>query len=511
MPWAKTHQPCPCGKSHDAYATDAKGDGFCFSCSKYHKGDGAEDTSFSYQFIDWRGVRADTFRKFDCAIKVAPNGEPVAVRYPYGPNAAKVRTIGRKEFLSQGDMKSATLFGKDIFPSGCAEGVIVTEGELDALSAYQMAKLPAVSVRSASSAFKDCSNELEYLGGFAKIYICFDNDEPGKEATRRVASLFGNKAYHVKLAGRDKDANDFAQRGAADEFGNVVFYSRRFIPEEITSSFADVDRILNEGRKRPIVTYPFRELQAMTYGIGRGITLLTALEGQGKTEIVRAIEAHVLRTTDVNIGVIHLEESKQRSVQGLAGYELGIPLHLPDSIASIPDVSEAYRRLTRRDERVHLINYFDGDDPNHALELIRFLVAKCECKIVFLDHVSQLVSALDGDDERKKLDYFSTKLEQMTQELDFALVMVSHVNDNGQTRGSRYISKVANVRIDLSRDHLSPSSLTRNTTYLTVSKNRDGAITGPAGALFFDRDTFMIEEFDPEKHQEEFVRAQASD
>lgn len=500
LAWSKVHQPCPCGKSHDAYAIDDRGAGYCFSCSKFTRADGSDSGDFTYQFIDWRGVRADTYRKFDCATKVAPNGEPVAIRYPYGPSAAKIRALGRKEFYSQGDMKNATLFGKDVFPSGCADSVIVTEGELDAISAHQMTKLPAVSVRSASSAFKDCSTELEYLNGFKRVYLCFDADEPGKEATRRVATLLGQRAYHVKLSGRDKDANDFLQRGAGEEFHNVVFYSRRFIPEEITSSFSEVDRILREAKAKPHFTYPFKELQAMTYGIGRGITLVTALEGQGKTEIIRAIEAHCLRTTEHNLGIIHLEESKQRSIQGLAGYELQLPCHLPDSLATVEDIGASYRRLARRDERVHIINYFDGDDPHHALELIRFLVAKCECKIVFLDHISQLVSALDGEDERKKLDYFSTKLEQMTQELDFALVMVSHVNDNGQTRGSRYISKVANVRIDLHRDHLAVDPISRNTTYLTVSKNRDGAVTGPAGALFFDRDTFMIEEFDPDKH-----------
>jgi hypothetical protein len=39
------------------------------------------------------------------------------------------------------------------------------------------------------------------------------------------------------------------------------------------------------------------------------------------------------------------------------------------------------------------------------------------------------------------LSYFSTRSEMVVKELDFGLIMVSHVNDLGQTRGSRFITR----------------------------------------------------------------------
>ena len=48
----------------------------------------------------------------------------------------------------------------------------------------------------------------------------------------------------------------------------------------------------------------------------------------------------------------------------------------------------------------------------------------------------------------RALDYLSTRLEMMVKELNYALIIVSHVNDFGQTRGSRYISKISDIRID---------------------------------------------------------------
>jgi predicted ATP-dependent serine protease len=105
-----------------------------------------------------------------------------------------------------------------------------------------------------------------------------------------------------------------------------------------------------------------------------------------------------------------------------------------------------------------------------------------------------VVSGLGGENERRALDYFSTRLEMMVKELDFALIIVSHVNDDGLTRGSRNISKVADIRIDLKRDLTASDDRLRNTTKLMVSKNRFSGRTGPAGELLFNPYTYTYSE-----------------
>ena len=105
-----------------------------------------------------------------------------------------------------------------------------------------------------------------------------------------------------------------------------------------------------------------------------------------------------------------------------------------------------------------------------------------------------LVTGYEGDDERKKLDYLSTRLAMMTRELDFTLFMVSHVNDDGKTRGSRNISKVADLIISLARNSEADTYDERNKTRLTVRGNRYAGLSGPAGALMFDPKTFKLSE-----------------
>src|SRR5690606_20435099 len=94
---------------------------------------------------------------------------------------------------------------------------------------------------------------------------------------------------------------------------------------------------------------------------------------------------------------------------------------------------------------------------------------------------------------RRKLDYLSTKLKKMAKELNFCLVMISHVNDDGQTRGSRNIEKIADTIIHLWRDKLSEDEIEKNTLRMTVEKNRLAGRTGQAEPLYFNTETFKLQ------------------
>lgn len=513
---------CPHCPSSDAYHVYQDGHGYCFSCQGYDKRAADElleelsevvclpiidpmtspDTSsFSYQFVPTRGITEATLRYYNVQTKcVGDEGTPIEVAFPYGEGALKIRGFDNKNFRSTGDMKNAALFGKDKFSKGSAKAITITEGEYDALSVYQMlgSKYPVVSVRSATSAAADCSKERDYLNSFEKIYLCFDNDEAGKRAKAQVARLFDfNKVYDVELT-EHKDANEYLLANKTDTFSKIWWNARRFLPEGIISAFSEFDAIIDTEKKKDAVAYPFPTVQEMTYGIRTGeVVLVTAMEGIGKTEILRAIEYHLLKTTESNIGLIHLEEDKERLLKGLAGYELKQPAHLPDVPVTREEIKDALHKCIRIDNRLHIYNHFGSDDPDVILDIIRFLVASCGCKYVFFDHITMAVSGLGDEDERKALDYISTRLAMMVKELDFALILVSHVNDEGKTRGSRNISKIADCWIHMDRDQQAPSEEQRNTTYLTFKKNRFGARTGPGGKLYFDLSTFLINELDP--------------
>ena len=50
-----------------------------------------------------------------------------------------------------------------------------------------------------------------------------------------------------------------------------------------------------------------------------------------------------------------------------------------------------------------------------------------DCKWIFLDHLSILVSGQDDGDERKSIDVLMTKLRSLVEETGVGLLLVSHL------------------------------------------------------------------------------------
>jgi twinkle protein len=483
-------------QSEDNLAVYDDGHKWCFSCLTYTPPEIKDEDVYTYEYLPLRNVDKSTFEFYGAKTKISRDGKPVSLGFPYPNSSYKIRTLDKKAFYSIGDIAKAGLFGRNKFAASSHKTVTITEGELDALSLYQVVRSPVVSVHSAASAGTDAGIDRAWLNSFERIVLAFDGDEAGREATRKVAKLFDyNKVFVVSFpGGTRKDANDYLRAGERDELYTIWTNARRFLPDEIKSSWEDFKKILAD-KPRDGVPYPFPTLNYMTYGIRTGESvLITAMEGVGKTEVMHAIEHQLLTETEDPIGAIFLEEPKRRHLQAIAGIHLARPAHLPDSGVTDAQTFQAVQDVVRVDERLHIYSHFGSDDPEVILDTIRFLVSARGCRYILLDHITMVVSGLGGKDERISLDYLSTRLEMMVKELDFALIVVSHVNDDGLTRGSRNISKIADIRLDLYRDITASDPITRRITRMVVSKNRFCGRTGPAGELLFDPATYTLNE-----------------
>ena len=285
------HGSCPDCNSSDAYCLYEDGHSYCYACETTHQliGDtniATTDTNphKGYEYVPWRGITKDTMSKFNVLSEVDSSGEPQNVMFPYPNGRTKIRSRINKIFMSKGSKQSETgnLFGMDLFPAGSAKAITITEGELDAMSVFQMmgSKYPVVSLSSANSK-KDIKHDYNYLNEFDRIYLCFDSDAPGQAAAKDIARLFDfNKVYLVKLDKGLKDANEYLQQGKITEFSKVWWAGGRYMPENIVSSFADISGIIDKDVTKQSIPYPFPTLNDMSYGIRTGeVVLFKAMEG----------------------------------------------------------------------------------------------------------------------------------------------------------------------------------------------------------------------------------------
>lgn len=212
------------------------------------------------------------------------------------------------------------------------------------------------------------------------------------------------------------------------------------------------------------VTYPFQELNKLTYGIRTGeLVTVTAGSGLGKSQFIREIVYHILCKTQDNIGLLFLEESVRKTALSLMSLSANAPLHLPDSDVSDSTKMEAFED-TLGTGRLYLFDHFGSTSVDNIINRVRYMAKGLGCKYIFLDHVSIVVSAQASGDERKALDEIMTKLRMLVQETGVALIVVSHLkrpdgkgHEEGaatslaQLRGSGSIAQLSDMVIGLER------------------------------------------------------------
>ena len=497
--WVLTNVKCPCGNSN-SYCEKEDGSGYCFhgGCKRYFPNKENFDIEESrFEFYPHRGLSKKTLEFYDIRTKFI-NDIPFETGFQYPDlNAYKFRRLGdnvpshQRYYVTEG-LSNPGLYGKHKFDPGSRESITICEGMYDAPAMYEIlhGQSACVSVTSSSNAKRDVTKDFEYVNSFKKIYLCFDNDQAGKQAAASIIPLFDfSKVYHVKFH-KYKDPTEYLENGDTEEIREAWKNARRFAPESIISSFNEIEKALEDGNDEMVVTWPFKGLNDKLYGIFAGeVTVIKAPEGVGKTTFFGAVEHHLLKSTKISIAIIHLEEKNSRTVKRLAGYELGMDAIKPDSSLTNRDILDAYRKAVGNDEtRVHIYSSWDVQDEDNFLANIRFMVVSAGVRVVCLDHVTWLGTGLADDDERKKLDRLTQKLKLMAEELGFALIEISAINDDGKTRGSRNISKAADNVIMLNRDITAFDPVVRSTIDFMIEKSRLGE-TGPGGSVIKDYDT----------------------
>ena len=530
--FVKYHLPCPLCSSSDAVSLNADGSAYCFSCQEYMREYDSEQeptitnrenetksfqTQSDFAEIVDRNIKVDTCKKYGVSVKIDSMGNITNHYYPYhDKQGAKIGTKTRftklKEFSIQGNTKNSGLFGEHLFTKN--KYIIITEGELDCLSAYQMFKTdkyetPVVSIKNGiTSAVKDVKNSLEWLeNNFDNVIINFDNDQQGKEGALKVAELFSpGKCKILNLPEEFKDASDCLTKNKIQAYVKSFWEAKVFAPDGIINANTLFDQI-SKPTIRSFVQYPFEGLNKITYGIRPAeLVTFTAGSGLGKTQVMREIVYHMIKKTKDNVGLLMLEETPVITSKGLMSLEANQRLHLPDVHLSKEEL-KTYFDKTVGTGRVFMFDHFGSNSIDNIVSRVRFLAKGLDCKYIIIDHVSIIVSDQSHGDERRALDEIMTRLRTLVQETGVAMMVVSHLrrpdgkgHEEGaatslsQLRGSAAIGQLSDMVIGLERDAQNDDPEVRNTTKIRVLKNRFAGITGPCCNLKYNIDTGRLDE-----------------
>jgi twinkle protein len=469
--------------------------------------------SFQGQIEDLpkRGIREDTTRMWSYRLGEV-GGKRAQLAYYLDPTtrqpvAAKVR-FPDKSFTWLGSPKAAPLYGQWLWRDG-GKMVVVTEGEIDALSVSQAQgnKWPVVSVQNgAQGAAASIRKAIDWLNKFETVVFMFDMDDPGQKAALECAKLLPpGKAKIARL--NLKDANELLTSGRGSEIIDAIWGAPVYRPDGIVGASELWDSVSRDDTTSS-VGYPFSGLTEKTGGIRkRELVTITAGSGIGKSLFCKEIAYDLLMKHNWKVGYVALEENTKRTVLGLMSIHINRPLHL--HTAEAKDNKDAFELVT---ENLYLYDSFGSIDPENLIERLRYMAVGLQCDALFLDHISIAISGLEEIDERRALDVMMTKLRSLVEETGVALFVVSHLkrpsqSDKGheqglqtslaQLRGSHAIAQLSDIVIGLERNQQGDNP---NETIVRVLKNRYNGDTGVSTSLLYGKDTGRLIEqsFTPE-------------
>mgnify|MGYP003334120359 FL=1 len=197
--------------------------------------------------IPARGLTEETCRHWSYAFG-SVSGKPAHLAHYLDANrnpvAIKVR-FENKSFMWLGDPSKVSLYGRWLWSP--SKKIVITEGEIDALTVSQLQqnRWPTVSVANgAQSAAKALKQEFEWLNQFESIVLMFDMDGPGQTAARECAELFEPGKVKIAKLPR-KDANECLLKGEGEAVIRAMWDAEVYRPDGIIDGRDLWEKIVN--------------------------------------------------------------------------------------------------------------------------------------------------------------------------------------------------------------------------------------------------------------------------
>lgn len=353
-------------------------------------------------------------------------GAVAAFAYHRGgkPYAAKFRAVSAKDWRSTQGV-SRGLYNEDCLRGDDALPVVITEGEVDALSVMQAGYTRAVSLPdgwTADGGKRDVLIDAEpLLRRASEIIVAGDNDEAGASLPRTVANILTGKVVKfVRWPDGCKDANDVLVRFGEGELARCLLEAKVMDPEGgFITGISDLPplparRVLRVGAK------PFDF--ALAFEVG-AMSVATGVPGHGKSTFTTFAAYHVAMAENVKVGMFSFETHPHRTRDHLCRLLTGQPWEKLSARQQI----EAAQTLDRHFRIVHRT----FDERAHALAWLRdnveTLAVRDNCKLIIIDPWNELEHLPEpGESMTNYINFALQQIRQWAEKFDTHICVVAH-------------------------------------------------------------------------------------
>ena len=354
-------------------------------------------------------------------------GECVAFPYLRGgrPYSAKFRSVAKKDWRSSQGI-SRGLYNEDCLRHGSTP-IVITEGEIDALSVMQAGFTRSVSLPDGWSANGDkrqCLIDAEaQLRASPYVIVAGDNDEAGRSLPKAVANiLLGHDVRYVTWPDGCKDANDVLVQFGEGELARCLTEARKVDPVGgFITGISDLPpmpdrRVLRMGMDPYDYVIAF-EVGAMSVGTGT--------PGAGKSTFTTFAAYHVAKHERVTVGMLAFETHPYQVRDQLARIHTQRPWD--DLSATQQTETAAYQ-----DRRFRIVHRTYEDNPSgHNLgwlrDMIYTLAVRDNCKLIVVDPWNELEHMPQpGEGLPNYINFALQQIRTWSEQFDTHICVIAH-------------------------------------------------------------------------------------
>ena len=519
------HTSCNSCSSSDANAVYSDGSTYCFSCKASSQA-GSHETTVEFNVVQTqlsleeiallpvepiRNVSKKVLYNAGVKVEYDQDRNVMSHFYPITINkkikAYKKRIVATKDFRVVGKAEVPELFNQ--VNCGRYKNLVITEGEIDCLSVLEMltkakAQFDVVSiVNGAQSARRNIASNLDFVNKYEKVFLAFDNDEPGAAAATDAAHVIKPGKAHI-VNSIYKDANDALCKEQSDTYLKSIWGAKVYKPDNFVSG-EKIWKAFKERSEVKSIPYPdcLKGLNDKLFGMRLGeITLFTSGTGSGKSTVVKETILNLLDKTEDKIGLISLEESIGDTATRLIGMSINKNIRFPDDVTD-EEARIGYDKVFK-DERLILLDHQGSVQDTSLLDRIEYLAA-LGCNYLILDHITIAVSeGVDGATGNEAVDKVMSSLLKIVKRYNIHLTLISHLRKStgegksfeegimpnlDSIKGSGSIKQISFDIIGFARNMMAAEKADRSIVKFAVLKSRFSGETGHCGQAVYNSST----------------------
>lgn len=407
------------------------------------------------------------------------------------------RPAGKKIVRQEKDAEPC-LFGWQAMPER-ARSVVICEGEIDAMSWWQMG-LPALSVWSGAGNIQWIEGEWDRLAQFDTIYIAYDNDEAGRSGASIVAERLGRARCRI-VTTPYKDANECLTSGSSrSDFREFIDEAVSLDPKELRSASyykqAVLDRFFPPEGTQYWWDTPFQKLTDRGIRLNPAeLIIVNGIGGHGKTKFISQVALSLMQQK-AKCCVASMEVKPDALLQSMTKQACALSRPSQPFVDYVQDYW---------DGRLWMFDVVGSTKADYLLDVFRYARARYGVTCFFVDSLAKCGLAEDDYNGQKR---FVEALCDFKNEADVTVFLVTHsrkldtearVVDKMDIKGTGAIADLADVVTTLWRNKAKEAKPEAEReaddpdARWYWQKNRNGDFESTC-RLWFDSDTYQFKD-----------------